>query len=348
MMKPIFFLLIVLFIPFTVNCQDLNGIWKGGLPQNDNTILFIMEVEIQHEGEEISGKAKYVDPTTDSYVIEKFIGSVKNNSVKIDEFKIVESKTNSGANYSRWCVKTITGNIIIDEKQNSIIIEGTWSSVGCGSGKFILSKESKSLTNISGVVYDKENSRGIEAELIFENNGEIKRCKSSNLGNYSIEVSPNKDYRIMVKSSGFQEQVENLFTQKNNLTRDFFMEKLLIKKQNSSPIPVNQKVRLKNLLFKISKSEILPESNSELNRIFDFLQNNPSTFILIEGHTDRVGDSNKNLILSKQRAEAIKKYLTDKGVNGERITTVGYGDKTIICKPGCKENRRVEFVITKE
>ena len=126
------------------------------------------------------------------------------------------------------------------------------------------------------------------------------------------------------------------------------MENITIQKQNDFPIPMNTKVRLKTLLFKQSKSEILPESFSELNSIFDYLQENINTLIMIEGHTDRIGDSDKNLILSKQRAEAIKKYLTDKGINGERITTVGYGDKIIICEPECKENRRVEFVITKK
>lgn len=347
-MKQILFSLIGIIIPLLVNSQDLNGKWKGGLPQNDKTFVFTMEADMNHKGENISGNAKYVDPTTKSYVIENFTGTVKNGVVTINENQIVDSKINRGASYSRWCIKKMVGNLIVNKSQNLITIEGTWTSSGCAPGKFTISKELKSIKNISGVVYNKENLEGIQAQLIFQDDKEMKRCQTDGSGYYSIEINSNSNYRIAVKSSGFNEQIENIFADEKNQTKNFFLDKIVVKKESSPKIKVNEKVRLKNVLFKQSKSEILSESFLELDVLFSFLQENPNTLILIEGHTDRIGDGDKNLILSKQRAEAIKEYLTNKGVNAERITTVGYGDKIIICEPECKENRRVEFIITRK
>jgi len=358
-MKQIIFILISLIISLITKGQDLNGKWKGGLPQNDKTFVFTMEADITHRGSEISGKIKYVDPTTKDYVVEKFIGSVNGSKVTINEYEIIDSYINSNGNYG-WCVKTMEGRINVNRSENTITIEGTWfsnkvwykntqkiSQGNCAPGKFIISKELESLSKISGVVYDKEKLQGIQAQLIFQDNKEMKRCQTDRSGYYSIEINSDSNYRIVVKSSGFEEQAENIFTDEENLTKNFFLDKI-VKKELPPKIPVNQKVRLKNVLFKQSKSEILSESFTELNTIFNFLQENPNTLILIEGHTDRIGDSDKNLILSKQRAEAIKKYFTDKGINGDRITTVGYGDNIIICEPECKENRRVEFIITRK
>lgn len=359
-MKQLILFLLSILISTNSISQDLNGKWKGGLPQNDKTFVFTLEADIIHQGNEISGKIKYVNPTNNDYVIEKFIGSIKGSKVSINEYEVIDSYLSPNSYYG-WCVKTMEGAIKIDKKENKITLEGTWfsnkvwykntekiSQGNCAPGKFIMSKELKKLTKVSGVVYDRKNIQGIKAKLTIQGTKEVKHCETDQSGNYSIEINSDSNYRIVIKSSGFKEQVENIFIGEDNLTKNFFLDKIVIKKETPPRIPINQKVRLKNVLFKQSKSEILSESFSELNTLFNFLQENPNTLILIEGHTDRIGDSDKNLILSKQRAEAIKKYLTDKGINGDRITTVGYGDKIIICEPECKENRRVEFIITRK
>lgn len=126
----------------------------------------------------------------------------------------------------------------------------------------------------------------------------------------------------------------------------FIISKKIKPKQKTS-IPINKKMVLKNVLFEQSKSIILPESFTELNKLYAFLSENPKTKIRIEGHTDRIGNSKKNQILSNKRAKAIKEYLINKGIKSQRIETFGYGDSRIICPPKCKENRRVEFIITK-
>jgi len=74
--------------------------------------------------------------------------------------------------------------------------------------------------------------------------------------------------------------------------------------------------------------------------------------VLIEGHTDNVGDFDANLQLSKDRVEEVKRYLGTKGIVGDRIQTKGYGPTRPVSpnttEENRKKNRRVEFTILKK
>lgn len=106
----------------------------------------------------------------------------------------------------------------------------------------------------------------------------------------------------------------------------------------------------KNVEFERAKAEILSVSYADLNKLASFLVNNPNRKVKIEGHTDNVGDSDKNLILSEERATAIKSYFLNNGVRDNQIiSAIGYGgSKPIVKSDGIKhnpENRRVEFIL---
>jgi outer membrane protein OmpA-like peptidoglycan-associated protein len=125
----------------------------------------------------------------------------------------------------------------------------------------------------------------------------------------------------------------------------FILTKKIPKDDVAQPIVINEKIRFKNVLFKVSTANLLPESYKELNHLSKYLIENPNYRVKIDGHTDKVGSGYENLILSKKRAEAVRAYLIKKGINTQRISTEGYGDKINICPPKCRENRRVEFTI---
>ena len=124
-------------------------------------------------------------------------------------------------------------------------------------------------------------------------------------------------------------------------------------KAEAKPAPIAkdtlEKYLPKNVLFVKSKSAMLPESQPELDRLAGFLLRNPKYRLSIEGHTDRVGDSGKNLVLSEQRAQTVAAYLTQKGVVTQRITAKGFGDTRPLVRDAAgqpnPQNRRVEFVI---
>ena len=74
--------------------------------------------------------------------------------------------------------------------------------------------------------------------------------------------------------------------------------------------------------------------------------------VLITGHTDNVGKPEKNLDLSKRRAENFKKILEGKGIDGNRVTAIGKGQTEPIAtnktKEGRAKNRRIEVSISSQ
>ncbi len=100
--------------------------------------------------------------------------------------------------------------------------------------------------------------------------------------------------------------------------------------------------------FDIDKSTIKPESMGTLNMIAGILRDNPDLKFEIDGHTDNTGQSTHNLMLSQQRADAVKVQLVSMGIETSRLTTKGFGDSKPISDNSSPEgkanNRRVEFV----
>jgi len=106
-----------------------------------------------------------------------------------------------------------------------------------------------------------------------------------------------------------------------------------------------------NLLFDTNKDTIKAESFESMDALAELLKKETSWKLMIEGHTDSDGSVQYNLDLSKRRAGAAKKYLTDKGVAAGMISSEGYGESKPIAEnktaAGKAKNRRVVFTITK-
>lgn len=77
--------------------------------------------------------------------------------------------------------------------------------------------------------------------------------------------------------------------------------------------------------FDFDKRDIKPRFYPIFDAVAEVLNDNPSLRIVIEGHTDNLGTKVYNQRLSKERAEAVKRYLIKKGIESDRLTTVGYG-----------------------
>jgi outer membrane protein OmpA-like peptidoglycan-associated protein len=83
---------------------------------------------------------------------------------------------------------------------------------------------------------------------------------------------------------------------------------------------------LANVFFDLNKSNLRPESFIELNKLRDLLIKNPSLIIEIGGHTDTRGDAIENQQLSEGRANSVKTYLIEQGIEASRLTAKGYGE----------------------
>lgn len=104
------------------------------------------------------------------------------------------------------------------------------------------------------------------------------------------------------------------------------------------------------IMFEYDKADIRPESFELCDEIVDVIQKNPRIKkISIEGHTDGDGSAKYNKKLSQKRADAVKKYFVDKGVDAGRLESVGHGEDKPLAEndtdEGKEKNRRVEFLI---
>lgn len=110
---------------------------------------------------------------------------------------------------------------------------------------------------------------------------------------------------------------------------------------------------LERVEFETGKARILPESETILNAVLSVLKDNPKISRLsVEGHTDSRADDNFNLGLSRRRAAAVVKWLVDRGIDKNRLTSQGFGETRPLqsndSDEGRKNNRRVEFHILEE
>ena len=101
------------------------------------------------------------------------------------------------------------------------------------------------------------------------------------------------------------------------------------------------------ILFDVNKATIKPESMGTIAEIVKALKTDTSVKLEIGGHTDSDGDAARNMTLSQDRADAVRKMLVEQGIEGSRLTTKGYGASKPVDKndtpEGKANNRRVEF-----
>lgn len=109
-------------------------------------------------------------------------------------------------------------------------------------------------------------------------------------------------------------------------------------------------VTLGDVLFATGRSELKGGSASNLSKLAAFLNQYPDRTVLIEGHTDNVGNDASNVSLSQRRADSVKSYLMGQGVGAARLTSSGMGEGSPTAgnesATGRQQNRRVEVVIS--
>lgn len=103
----------------------------------------------------------------------------------------------------------------------------------------------------------------------------------------------------------------------------------------------------RNILFQLNSDVITKESFAGLDDVAEILKSNASLKIQIDGHSDNSGNAERNKLLSQKRADAVKSYLVNKGVDESRLNSTGYGQEKPIAdnktKEGKAKNRRVEM-----
>ncbi|MBI5875267.1 MAG: peptidoglycan-associated lipoprotein Pal [Deltaproteobacteria bacterium] len=109
--------------------------------------------------------------------------------------------------------------------------------------------------------------------------------------------------------------------------------------------------RLLTIYFDFDRFTIMDNMNPVLDKNAQWLKKKAGVKIQVQGHADERGTNEYNIALGERRAQSVKKYLVDSGVNEAKLSTISYGEETP-ADPGHTEeawakNRRVEFVIVK-
>lgn len=206
------------------------------------------------------------------------------------------------------------------------------------------------VATISGNLLDR-NNQPVSAEIRWEDLQTGKKVGQSKSdpsdGSYYIVLPLGKIYGYYVEKDGFF-PISNNIDLKNNakpIAIDSNIDLVTFKQMidEGIAVPIN------NLFFETGKFTVLSNSYPELKRIAKIIQDK-NLKVIIEGHTDNVGEDAANLTLSEQRANAVKEFLVKEGCNPSQLSTKGFG-KTKPLAPndtdkGRAKNRRVELKLT--
>lgn len=201
---------------------------------------------------------------------------------------------------------------------------------------------------VKGIVFDDENKNRLGAlvDIIDLKLGESIYSSYSDAieGDFLATLPKGNEYSLNVSKNGYLFYSENFSLEKYKPGKPIVLEVPLQK------IAVGKKVVLKNIFFDSNKFDLKPTSKTELQKLIDFLEENPKVRIEISGYTDDIGDDQSNLILSQNRSKAVYEYVIQHQINIERLKFKGYGETKPVADNKTSEgraiNRRTEFLIT--
>jgi outer membrane protein OmpA-like peptidoglycan-associated protein len=195
-------------------------------------------------------------------------------------------------------------------------------------------------------------SKIINGYVVFEDMNtrmNVGKCRITSDGYYCIILPSGKIYSYYIDAKDFYpiSRVVDFTTSKQNLNHKDNIVLVSYEEMKEKQLSV----RINNIFFDFNKSELKPESYLELDRLFNFLKDNSDIKVEISGHTDNVGTDEYNMNLSQARANTVKDYLVEKGIESIRIISKGYGESKPVSTNDTEEgrqlNRRVEFKIIK-
>jgi outer membrane protein OmpA-like peptidoglycan-associated protein len=209
------------------------------------------------------------------------------------------------------------------------------------------------LTLLKGVITDAYGKvpKVVDITVTDNETGEIVGIYHSNskTGEYLFILPPGKNYNITYEADGYLFHSDNMDIA---LKTNYYVIRRAIQLQ---PLVVGSKIVLNNIFFDFDKATLRQASNVELGRLFKLLKKYPGLVVEISGHTDSKGSPEYNIRLSQERAQAVVKYLIEKGISKDQMTAKGYGETKPVVNNNNSDgtdnpvnrqlNRRVELKI---
>jgi outer membrane protein OmpA-like peptidoglycan-associated protein len=199
---------------------------------------------------------------------------------------------------------------------------------------------------VRGNVFDSKTKSGLPSTLSLVDlatRQEVSRVQTDERGNYLVTLPVGHDYAFNVARKGYLFYSDHYFLKGKTPDSTYRKDIPLV------PIEVNAAVVLRNVFFDVNKFELKPESQVELDRVVQLLQENPTVRIQLEGHTDNQGAAADNQKLSDNRAKAVVQYLIGKGIKSDRLVAKGFGATQPVAENKTEEgralNRRTELKV---
>lgn len=202
----------------------------------------------------------------------------------------------------------------------------------------------------------------IKGEIEVENNLEPIRAKvqlrnmktrmiteipvDTNTGKYVAAILFKADQVLTVKKEGYVYSSRYLSVEDSTLIQPKKVD-LVVKE-----IKVGEAYKIDDIHFVTNSYDLNKDAKRIVDEFFEFLFENPSIEVEIQGHTDNVGQEEANLLLSDNRAKEVYQYLVEKGIDSTRLSAKGYGESRPVDSnetySGRAKNRRTVFVIKKQ
>lgn len=163
-------------------------------------------------------------------------------------------------------------------------------------------------------------------------------------GKFTAYFRAREKYSLLIDNEGYI-KLSEIIDPLDGISADLTVERTFSMVEGG----VGSVLKLEHLKFGLGEATILASSYDELDNLARVLNETPSMRMRLEGHTDYVGNPTANLNLSQMRVDAVKKYLTDKGVDANRIETKAFGGSQPLVQSSSSNeraaNRRVEVRI---
>ncbi|MCB9165406.1 MAG: OmpA family protein [Flavobacteriales bacterium] len=184
----------------------------------------------------------------------------------------------------------------------------------------------------------------VEIEYMDTRKVEVINVDNST-GRYAtvVKLKPGSDVIMTVKKK------DHVFDSRSFSAEDTVRAGVAKVDMQVQKIEVGRSYRVNDIKYATNSAAITRSSEYILDELIDFLKENPTVRIRIEGHTDSRGNTADNKRLSEDRASTVRNYLQDHGIAAARLTHQGFGPEKPLAtndtEEGRAKNRRTEFVI---
>lgn len=126
-------------------------------------------------------------------------------------------------------------------------------------------------------------------------------------------------------------------------------EPIIVKDAEVKAIETGKICDLRDIYYETNSFNLTSNSKVILQLFIEFLKDNPTVKVEIQGHTDNIGNDDANMKLSQQRAKSVYEYVIAQGIPANRLRFKGYGETQPIAdnntEAGRAQNRRTVFLI---